>query len=567
MLVDEAGRTLTFGQFRDRCEVVAAGLHAMGVGPSTVVSWQLPTRIETVVLSCALARLGAIQNPIIHIYREREVAFALRQTGAELFFVPGVWKDFDYFAMAQRIAGDLAHPPAVAVAYDTLPEGDPSTLPPPPVSGDEVRWVYYTSGTTSDPKGVRHTDGTLVTGGRGLALAVDMSEDDVGSIAFPFAHIAGPDYLVMVLANGCGTVLLESFVPAPAVEVLARYGATMAGGSTAFYMAYLNEQRKQPGTKIIPSLRLLSGGGAPMPPEIFHEVGREIGVKVTHGYGMTEIPMICMGSPTDTDEQLAGTVGKPVFGAELRLRCRPPRSSSRLARRRATNKNLCSGAICFTSLPVGTSYNRRTDVSPAPWRMHATASSLLSGENDETLACASMAHSSVPVATSQIPSGSSDCGPIARSLPSGEAQRCDELSAFRGPFRRGSGTRRIVSFPSFHAQSFTWVNCQSDPMRVWAPGMKKSVLLGCLAQDGAGSRSTSLPVSASQMTSDFASWLANTLPSADRAVPVALPISPWRRTARLCLPVATFQVRMVRSLPPEFSVLPSAEKVSSARPV
>jgi acyl-coenzyme A synthetase/AMP-(fatty) acid ligase len=319
MMVDESGRTLTFGGFRDRCEAVAAGLHAMGVGPSTVVSWQLPTRIETVVLSCALARLGAIQNPIIHIYREREVAFALRQTGAELFFVPGVWKDFDYVAMAQRIAGDLEHPPAVAVAYDSLPEGDPSTLPPPPVSGDEVRWVYYTSGTTSDPKGVRHTDGTLVTGGRGLALAVDMSENDVGSIAFPFAHIAGPDYLVMVLANGCGTVLLESFVPAQAVETLARHGATMAGGSTAFYMAYLNEQRKQPGTKIIPSLRLLSGGGAPMPPEIFHEVGREIGVKVTHGYGMTEIPMICMGSPTDTDEQLAGTVGKPVFGAELRI--------------------------------------------------------------------------------------------------------------------------------------------------------------------------------------------------------------------------------------------------------
>ena len=56
-----------------------------------------------------------------------------------------------------------------------------------------------------------------------------------------------------------------------------------------------------------------------MPPEIFHEVEREIGVKVAHGYGMTEIPMICMGSPGDTDEQLAGTVGKPVFGAEIRI--------------------------------------------------------------------------------------------------------------------------------------------------------------------------------------------------------------------------------------------------------
>jgi acyl-coenzyme A synthetase/AMP-(fatty) acid ligase len=320
MLVDESDRHITFGEFRDRCEVVAAGLHAMGIGPSTAVSWQLPTRMETIVLSTALARLGAVQNPIIHIYREREVAFALQQTGAEFFFVPGVWRDFDYVAMAEKIAAGLDRPPTVMVAYDSLPEGDPAALPPPPTPGDDqVRWIYYTSGTTSDPKGVRHTDTTLVTGGRGLAIAVELTEEDVGSIAFPFAHIAGPDYLVMVLANGCASVLLESFAPAVAVEVFSRHGVTMAGGSTAFYMAYLNEQRKQPGKKIIPSLRLLSGGGAPMPPEIFYEVGREIGVTVAHGYGMTEIPMICMGSPTDTDDQLANTVGKPVSGAEIRI--------------------------------------------------------------------------------------------------------------------------------------------------------------------------------------------------------------------------------------------------------
>ena len=266
MLVDEAGRRLTFGQFRDRCEVVAAGLQAMGVGPATAVSWQLPTRIETIVLSMALARLGVVQNPIIHIYREREVAFALAQTGAEFFFVPGVWKGFDFVAMADTIGAELDRPPKVVVAYDSLPEGDPATLPPPPAGGDDqVRWIYYTSGTTSDPKGVRHTDTTLVTGGRGLALAVMLSDQDVGSIAFPFAHIAGPDYLVTVLAIGFSTVLLESFAPDVAVEVFTRHGVTMAGGSTAFYQAYLNEQRKQPGKKIIPSLRLLSGGGAPMP--------------------------------------------------------------------------------------------------------------------------------------------------------------------------------------------------------------------------------------------------------------------------------------------------------------
>jgi acyl-CoA synthetase (AMP-forming)/AMP-acid ligase II len=321
MLIDENDRQVTFGQFAARAEAVAAGLHDMGIRPGTVVSWQLPSRIETIVLSMALARLAAIQNPIIHIYREREVAFALRQTGAEFFFVPGTWKEVDYVAMAEKIGHDLDTPPTVVVAYDSLPEGDPSVLPPPPGpdSADAERWIYYTSGTTSDPKGVRHTDLTLVHGGRGLAVAADMRETDVGTIAFPFAHIAGPDYIVMVLSLGFPAVLLESFIPSVAVDVFSRHGVTMAGGSTAFYQAYLNEQRKQPGAKIIPSLERLAGGGAPMPPEIFYEVGREIGVKVVHGYGMTEIPMICMGTMTDTDDQLAHTVGKPVYGADIRI--------------------------------------------------------------------------------------------------------------------------------------------------------------------------------------------------------------------------------------------------------
>ena len=54
------------------CERVAAGLFEAGVREGTRVSWQLPTRIDTVLLSVALSRLGAVQNPIIALYRERE---------------------------------------------------------------------------------------------------------------------------------------------------------------------------------------------------------------------------------------------------------------------------------------------------------------------------------------------------------------------------------------------------------------------------------------------------------------------------------------------------------------
>jgi acyl-coenzyme A synthetase/AMP-(fatty) acid ligase len=69
MFGDEHGRRFTCAQTQAWVERVAAGFHGMGIDGSTVVSWQLPTRIETVVVSLALSRLGAVQNPIIPIYR------------------------------------------------------------------------------------------------------------------------------------------------------------------------------------------------------------------------------------------------------------------------------------------------------------------------------------------------------------------------------------------------------------------------------------------------------------------------------------------------------------------
>ena len=320
-------RTVSFMEVKVWAERVAAGFSSLGVREGTPVTWVLPTRIETVVASLALSRLGAIQNPIIHIYRDREVGFCLRQTGAELLLTPGEWSGFDYRAMAERATADLASSPTVLDAYEKLPEGDPADLAPipaTPIGGlDEppIRWIYYTSGTTSDPKGVLHTDASLMAGGVGLARALKMQPTDVGSIAFPYAHIGGPDYLVCLLASGFPAVLIEKFDLEAVVEAYRHHGVTMAGGSTVFYTMFLGVQRQQPDKPIIPTLRLLSGGGAPKPPEVFFEVQAEMGIPVAHGYGMTESPMICQGSPSDSDDQLAHTEGHPVHAAEVAI-CR-----------------------------------------------------------------------------------------------------------------------------------------------------------------------------------------------------------------------------------------------------
>ncbi|MFF4952709.1 class I adenylate-forming enzyme family protein [Streptomyces chattanoogensis] len=319
----EDGRAITFDEVRDTALRVAAGLRGLGVGAGTRVVWQLPTRVETVAVSLALARLGAVQTPVTHLLREREVGFILADSAAEFMLVPGVWQGFDYGAMARKLAGDGVR---VVTLEEGTPTGDPGEVADaaPVADDDRTTWIYYTSGTTSSPKGVEHTDASLIAGGVGLATALGMSGDDIGSIAFPYTHIAGPDYVIAMLVSGFPAVVLETFEPGRAAEVYRRRGVTMAGGSTAFYQAFLEESRRYRSRapeagRLIPSLRLLSGGGAPMSPELYEEAGRELDCAIVHGYGMTECPMIAMGTPYDSDEQLAHTVGRPVTGARVRI--------------------------------------------------------------------------------------------------------------------------------------------------------------------------------------------------------------------------------------------------------
>ncbi|MER7397105.1 AMP-binding protein [Streptomyces sp. NPDC000151] len=333
MFYEPDGRTVTFGEARERALRAAAGFRELGIGAGTRVAWQLPTRVDTVLASLALARLGAVQIPVVHLHREREVGYVLAASEAEFVLVPGVWRDVDFTAMARKVAPDGTR--VVTVGGEAgLPDGDPGTLPEfTPGHARErdggrergraperTSWIYYTSGTTAAPKGVRHTDASLIAGGVGLATALEMSAADIGSIAFPYAHIAGPDYVIAMLVSGFPAVVLETFAPGSAADTYARLGVTMAGGSTAFYQAFLEESRRRAsGGKLIPALRLLSGGGAPLPPELYFEAGRELGCALLHGYGMTECPMIAMGTPYDSDEQLSRTVGRPVAGAEVRI--------------------------------------------------------------------------------------------------------------------------------------------------------------------------------------------------------------------------------------------------------
>jgi acyl-CoA synthetase (AMP-forming)/AMP-acid ligase II len=319
--VDEEDRALDFAAYRDAALRAAAGLHARGVRAGAVVSWMLPTRLEALVLCAALARLGAVQNPILPIYREREVRFVTRQTGARLLCVPGRWRGFDYPALAAAIAaerGDLD----VLVVDRALPEADPAGLPPVAVAGaDPVRWLFYTSGTTADPKGARHTDASLLAAFAGMARCLALSPDDRHALVFPFTHVGGIGWLLAGLMAGCAQIAVAAFDPRTTIPLLARHGVTLAGAGTAFHQAYLAAQRERPAAPIFPRVRAFPGGGAPKPPSLHGEVRRELGgAGIVSGYGLTECPIASMNRIGDPDAVLAHTEGRAnPDGARIRV--------------------------------------------------------------------------------------------------------------------------------------------------------------------------------------------------------------------------------------------------------
>ena len=211
VVVDDHGRSLTSAQLRDRAEEVAAGLVDLGLESGSVVSWQLPTTLESAVMLVACARLGAVQNPIIPMLRHAEVGHIAGQIGTDLLVIPERWRGFDHAAMAEDLGlrswtADY-ETPVDAMTRLRLPLGDASNLPEPPVDAEECRWIYFSSGTTAAPKGVRHTDVSAMASATTLSQRLGFGPDDVYPIAWPFTHIGGIAMLVTSLNTGVRLVL------------------------------------------------------------------------------------------------------------------------------------------------------------------------------------------------------------------------------------------------------------------------------------------------------------------------------------------------------------------------
>jgi acyl-CoA synthetase (AMP-forming)/AMP-acid ligase II len=328
-------RRVTYAQLRQEVDHVALGLLELGVRPGDVVSFQLPNWIEWVVVHYAATRIGAISNPLIPIYRDRELSFMIGLSRSRVVVVPSRFRDHDYPAMIERLRPELPELEHVLVV-DGLPgEGtsswadfvaapwqrhrDPAGLPALRPDPNDVTLLIFTSGTTGEPKGVMHTHNTVVACNNPLPARLGIGADSVIHMASTLAHLTGFLYGARLPVQlGATAVLQDVWDPARFVELVEEHRITYTSAATPFLRDTLNAPNL--ADHDVSSLVRFCCMGAPIPRVIVREARAKLpGTVVLGGWGQSENGLVTLGIPGDPDDKLVDTDGYPWPGMELRV--------------------------------------------------------------------------------------------------------------------------------------------------------------------------------------------------------------------------------------------------------
>ncbi|MET7392038.1 AMP-binding protein [Dactylosporangium sp. NPDC005572] len=319
------GRRVTYGEFDAWVRTVASDLVRRGVRRGDRVMVQLPNCLEALVLQVAAFRIGAVDMPIIPIYREHEVRQIVADARLSVIAVAAELATRRPVEELEEILTDLGHAPAVRYAvggerpgWSAVPgPGDVAEVDlPEPLSAQEPTLLLYTSGTTSAPKGALLTSAALIAHLRNFQTALGVDEDAVILCATPLSHLGGFVAGVIFPAFlGARSVIMPAWRPDEAVEAIERERATLAMGATVFLSDLV--QRYEAGAGREHRLTLYACAGATIPPAVVLRA-EAVGVRAMRCYGMTETAGVCAAAPGDAPvERRSQWDGKILPGLEI----------------------------------------------------------------------------------------------------------------------------------------------------------------------------------------------------------------------------------------------------------
>jgi len=309
---------ITYGDIDQQSDCLAAAFNDMGLKKADRIIVDLQNVPQFLIATYAAWKLGAIVVPLNPMYKEKELLYFCRDSGAALFFTldeiaAGLDLSFLKQTSVQQVittsALDMLSPhnkppgllsdlkrisvPGALSLQDVLRDFKNKTVTDPGLTPDDVAYLTYTSGTTGPPKGAMNTHGT-------------------GEVA----------HLAIAALAGIPVILCYRFDAAETLRLIERWKATMTVGSITVYIAMMNHA--DINTRDLSSLVKAYSGGAPVSEAIVTQFEKITGRYIYNAYGMTETNspshLVPLGkrAPVDADSG-ALAVGLPVPNCVMKI--------------------------------------------------------------------------------------------------------------------------------------------------------------------------------------------------------------------------------------------------------
>jgi len=326
--------SISYRQLLQTSKRIALGLISLGVERGDVVSYQMPNWWEFVALHLACLHVGAVTNPVMPIFRHRELSFMLGLAETKVMIVPQNWRGFDHLAMVREIQPNL---PKLEHVFALGGSGDASfekyflerrweqetpdaekMLKARRMQPNEIMELLYTSGTTGEPKGALHTPNTHIANLMQIVRRFNLTGDHVFFMPSPMAHQTG--FLVgmeLPLALGGKMVLQDIWDAEVGLGRIQDEGVNFMMAATPF-MADLTDHPALPKYDIS-TFEFFISAGAPIPRALVQRATERLQAHIISAYGMTENLIVTSTRLEDQPEKVFGTDGTAMPGMELRI--------------------------------------------------------------------------------------------------------------------------------------------------------------------------------------------------------------------------------------------------------
>ena len=312
----------TFADVESRARRLAAGLRARGVGPGDAVAIQLPNWMEAAVSFWASAFLGAVVVPIVHFYGRKELSHIIATARPKVFITA---EEFGRMTFQPDLCADV--PIVGLVGTDERPREEhvhrfDDLLADEPLAGTiaadpaSPALIAFTSGTTSNPKGVIHSHQTLGFETRQL-LANYPPDRGRQLTATPVGHFIGMlgAFLIPVL-EGASIDLCDVWDPGMVLKLIESEGLSVGGGPPYFVTSLLDHPDCRP--EHVAHFKTVGLGGSTVPAAVTRRLA-DMGMFVFRSYGSSEHPSITGSSRDAPEDKRLYTDGNARPGVEIRL--------------------------------------------------------------------------------------------------------------------------------------------------------------------------------------------------------------------------------------------------------